>query len=367
MLWRADALPLTQLVQQRGAAVRCGRFHPRQPRIAMTSTSLPLLLLAVPLLMPSSGLLAQGEVDSKTTVKKGTEVWFVHETTTSATVEMRGQEVSTTQTTARTLQISVRDLDADGNFLVETRIVRVHGNVVLAMAQGEFGYDSATDGEDDGGAPMPGIKKEMTAGAKMTFAAKVGPTGRVLELGQGADAILAASKGAHTTMHALDKAGLQQLVEEAFGILPEKRTAGGAQWTRERAFAYGKAPTREKVQLTLSKVDLDTFVIEGSGTVELAKDVLAANPDVPASDAAELARQMKSTTVKNGKVVRKQTTSRDDGFVATASTKLEMDLETAESQMGAVTTHLEITTALRRTTAEAALPKPAAVPPGAGK
>lgn len=332
----------------------------------MTSTSLPLRL-AFPLLMLSAGLAAQGEVDSRSTVKKGTEVWFVHETTTAATVEMRGQEVNTTQTTARTLQISVKDLDADGNFLVETKIVRVHGDVVLAMGQGEFSYDSATEGEDDGGAPMPGMKKEMTAGVEMSFAAKVGPTGRVLELGRGADAILAATKAARYSMHALDAAALRQLVEEAFGILPEKRTAGGARWTRERVFSYGKAPTREKVELTLSKVDLDTFEIEGTGAVELAKDVMAANPDVPAEDAAELARQVKSTTVKNGKVVRHQTTSRRDGLVDRASTTLEMDLATAESQLGAVSTHLKITTALRRTTAEAALPKPPAVPPGAGK
>jgi hypothetical protein len=301
-------------------------------------------------------LCAQGEVDNCATVKKGAVVWLLHEATTEATGNVQGRELKTVQTTTRTLCLTVKDVDAEGNFQIETKIVRVQGRVEMAMGQGEFDFDSAAS-EDDGAAPMAGMKKQMIAGAGMTFLAKVSPFGQALALGEGADAVLAASKEARSNMHALGRASLGQLVADVFGVLPKKRTAGGAVWQFAGPRYCGKLPLAAKLQMTLSKVDIETFEIEGEGTADIAKDVLAGNQDIPAEEAAEVARQMKSTTVSNGKITRKQTTSRTDGFVASATELIEMDVETRDSVAGAFTMHMKMASSLRRTTEAEALPK----------
>lgn len=322
-----------------------------------------------PLLALVSSLPAQGEVEARSAVRKGGSVWLVHEANHDVTVEMQGQEVVMSQKTSRTVHVQVEDVDADGNYLVATRLVRVHGRLVLPMGQGDVDFDSAASAEGEG--EQAAFAREMTksliAGAGMTFTAKVGPAGEVLELGKGAAEIVAAHKGAASNMHQLTSGALKQLVADAFGLVPAKRTAGGAKWTRERLEVHGRMPTRQKLDLTLATVAPEAFEIEGVGTLELALDVLAGDKELRNEDDDEFQRQVKSTKVVDGRITLAQKTSRQDGFVLQASSSIALDLETAESQMGAVTTRMKLSTSLRRTTAADALPKKAEAPEGAKK
>jgi len=176
------------------------------------------------LLLPC--LLAQGEVEPRCAAQKGGSVWLVHETTHDMALELQGREITSLQKTARTLHVQVTDVDSAGNLTVETKIVRVHGRMVMPQNQGDFEFDSAVEAGAD--QDFLFMRKRVLAGVGMKFLSKVSPTGDVLELGEGAAAIVEANKEGEGTLGQLTSHGLKQLVADSFGLLPEKRTAGGA-------------------------------------------------------------------------------------------------------------------------------------------
>jgi len=229
----------------------------------------------------------------------------------------------------------------------------------MPQNQGEFEIDSAV--ESGGDEPLArAMRNRMVAGAGMKFLSKVSPTGEVLELGEGAAAIVEANKEAEGTLGQLTSHGLKQLVADSLGLLPDKRTAGGAKWSCERVEVHGRMPTKQKLDLTLATVAPEAFEIEASGTVELAVDLIKNDKEFASGNAEEVKRQLESTKVEKGTITRKQKTSREDGFVLQASSQVVMDLVTTESQMGEVTTHMKMDTSIVRTTAEKAVPKPPA-------
>lgn len=311
-----------------------------------------LPLLSTPL------LLAQGEVEPRSSARKGSAALFVHETSMAAKLELQGREITTTERAARTLDVRIKDVDDKGNFVLVAKFVRVQGRIEMAMGQGETSFDSAGE---NGVADSP-LAKHLLDVVGKSFEAKVGPNGEVVELGEGAAAIVEAGMQGDGMLQ-LPVDSLKQMVADLFGFLPAKRTAGGARWARERTEQHGRMPTHQKLELMLTVVEPEAFEIETTGTVDLAKDVLLAGKDLVAGDEAEAKRQLDSSKVTLGKVTGKQRTSRTDGFVLQSSKTIIMDLHTTQSQMGEVTTHLEMTTRVARTTAEAALPKP----PAAGK
>ncbi|MCU0867615.1 MAG: hypothetical protein MUC36_27855 [Planctomycetes bacterium] len=295
--------------------------------------------------------LAQGEVEPRTNAKKGGSVWFVQELVTEASLQFQGQDMKTKQVTKRALHVQVVDVDQDGNLMVAARIARVHGDVVMAAGQGEFAFDSAAT-EDDGGAPG-NMRKGMLIGAGMQFHAKVSPAGAVLELGEGAEAIVTAAKEG-SSLHKLDRSGLQQLVRGAFGLLPPKRTAGGAQWEQQVDCTMGGAPLAAKGKFVLTQVDPDWFEIEASGTVALELQNLARYGSE--NEDAELKRQLESSKFSNTSFQTRQKTSRKDGFVASGTETIEFDVEIGDSMMGAGSSHMKIVTSWRRTTEAEAMP-----------
>jgi hypothetical protein len=294
--------------------------------------------------------LAQGEVEPRTNAKKGGSVWFVQELVTEASLRAQGQDMNTKQVTKRALHVQIVDVDRDGNLVVEARIARVHGDVAMAAGQGEFAFDSAAT-EDDGAAPA-NLRNSMLIGAGMQFRAKVSPAGAVLELGDGADAIATAAKE-RGSLHPLDRAGMQQLVRGAFGLLPHKRTAGGARWEQEFDLTLGGSPLMAKGKCMLTQVEPDRYEIEVDGSVALEMSKLA---KLGEQADAELKRQLASSTISNGKFISRQTVSRQDGLVASGAETIEFDLEVKDSMMGKVTSHIKTATAWRRTTEAEAMP-----------
>lgn len=333
----------------------------------------PLSLLPLLLAAP---LLAQGEIDLRPTVKKGNSVWLQVEQKLEQVIDMGGQEMEQTQNLTRVLHVEIKDVDDQGNMTVATKIARVHGSMSLPMGMGDIDFDSAApdDGGDAGGMPgMGNMKEAMLAGAGKSFTAKLNARGQVVEITEGADAILKGNQGGLNSGNAMDRATLEQIVESAFGTLPEKPVAVGSKWQHTEKETSGRMPMEHKVELTLTKADDQAFEVTASGTVE-KPEVAGAGDEQAGNTQEEMARQMlKTMKVKNGKLSGTTRISRKDGFVLDANNSVSMDVEMEAGPMGDMAMAMKQTISTKRTGPEAAEAKKPAAPKdeakdaGAGK
>lgn len=310
-------------------------------------------------------LFAQGEVDLRTTAKKGASVWLVQETKQEQTIDMGGQEMETSQSTSRIVQVTVKDVDDKGNLIVEAKIARIHGSMAMPMGMGDFEFDSAAppaaDGEegDDAMAGMGSMmKKALMAGAGKSFTARVSTLGKVAELLDGAADIMKSGEGGMMGGNPIDENALKQIVESAFGMLPEKPLAVGAKWEHKQKESSGRMPMEHKVELTLAKADADSFEVTAAGTVDKPEAPKDEKADKLEGDEQEAmaAEMMKSMKVKNGKLAGTQKISRQDGFVLEATNTISMDVEMTAGPMGEMQMAMKMTTSTKRTTEDAAKP-----------
>ncbi len=218
----------------------------------------PFVTVLAPTLLLAGAMVAQGEVEPHVTAKKGSSVWLIHEMTTAAKLEIQGQEITTSQRTARVLHVQVKDIDAEGRLVVEITIARVSGRVDSSVGQWKFDFDSAAEAD----APKHPGATGASAGVGMKFVSKVSPSGELFELGEGSSAVLDANRE-QTSLHQITVQALRQIVVDVFGQLPQKRTAGGAQWNRDRVESLGRLAARQKLALTLTDVAPESFAIEG--------------------------------------------------------------------------------------------------------
>ncbi len=324
--------------------------------MSMTLRTFLPLLLATP-------LFCQGEVDLRTTAKKGASVWLLQEMKMDQTIDMGGQQMESGQHVTRTVHLTVKDVDDKGNLIVEAKLARVHGSITMPMGMGDADFDSAKPaegadgGEDDGPGAMSGMMtKSMMAGAGKSFTAKVGTNGKVVELVDTKDILADAAGGGGMTGPGLTEDTLREIAEAAFGALPEKPTAQGGKWSKSTEQGGGRMPFTSKLELTLAKLDAESFEVTATGTVEKpaadAKDAKEGGDDNPAAE------MMKSMKISNGKVTGTEKVSRQDGFVLESSTVMTMDVE-MDTQMGSMQMGMKSTKTTKRTTADAAMPKKA--------
>ena len=316
-----------------------------------------------PLLLLSAPLFAQGEVDLRTTAKKGSSVWLAHTMKQEQNIDMGGQQMESGNVVTRTLHVAVKDVDDKGNLVVETKIARVQGSATIPM-MGDTEFDSASPAaegdEDDGMGGMTAmIGKSMMAGAGKTFTAKVSPYGKVIELMADAKELLAgAEKGPMGA--GFDEATMKQLVEGSFGKLPEKPTAVGAKWADNEQESGSRVPMKRNIEMALAKADAELFEITAAGTLAQLEQKDAA----PAGDDEDgaMAEAMKSMKIKNGKANGTLKVSRTDGFVLESNMVVTMDVEMSAGPMGDMQMAMKITTSTKRSSEEAAAPKKAAAP-----
>ncbi len=319
------------------------------------------VLLAAP-------LFAQGEVDLRTTAKKGTAVWLQQDEKRSQIMEASGQEFESSQTIHRAFQVAVLSVDDKGNLVIEVEIARIHGAISIPMV-GDIEFDSldkpkeGEEGEEDeesggGFGPDPAtIKKSMMMGAGKKFQARVSPNGKVVELLEGAKEIM---EGAGDGMPAASMRPLEEIIECAFGALPDNAVAVGGKWERKTK-EEGQMPMEAKLDLTLAKADAETFEITTAGTLE--KPAAPAADGKPKEDetgedeqAAMVAEMLKGMKMKNGKITGAYKISRTDGFVIESSNATTVDID-METPMGEMTMVMKMNTSVKRTTAAAAMAK----------
>jgi hypothetical protein len=247
------------------------------------------------------------------------------------------------------------------------KIARIHGSTSVPTMTGieEIEFDSAkkTENEDEagGGGPFsPGaMTKMMTALAGKSYVAKVDTFGKVASL-EGVDELLkSANQGPRMggPMSPVSEGQLKQYVASAFGTLPQKPIAQGATWDQVDEEKAQGMKVETKLQLTLAKVDAESFEITATGTVGTA----AAKAEEKAGEAADganpMREMMKNVKVKNGKISGTQRVSRQDGFVIESSNTTTMDIERPGPMGGEMTIGIKTTQKCKRTTAEAAMPK----------
>lgn len=327
-------------------AVRPGR-HDLATSHARSSMTYRTLLL-VPFLSLSI-VTAQGEVEPRCQVTKGASLWLVHESSVTATIRVRGNEIRTKEHLIHTLHLQVTDLDSAGHLLVTTKVVRVRGTLELAAGQGQAEFDTA-DASRSGDRAAQEVAAPLAAAAGKSFCCKVSPRGQVLELGEGAaELIEQGHRGG--SMHERSEAQLRQWVEAAFGTPPEKRSPAGAQWQHTVSDTVGKLPTRQQWSMSLADVAPETFAVGWQGTVALDTERAAANRQ---KDAVVIG-QIEKAKVTTGKAVGKQTISRTDGFVLHGQHEVELVFETPDPRLGSLVTNITATTTIGRTSEAEAL------------
>lgn len=314
-------------------------------------STFPLLCLTTSLAVHGA-LSAQGEQALRANAKKGSSVWLVQEQKQEQTIDQAGQQMDIQNTTTHTLHVKVLDVDDKGVMTIETEIVRIHGSMQMGP-MGEAEFDSAApaeDGEEDGNPFNPqAMTKRITKPAGKKFTAKVDSHGRAQSI-EGAEELLKAGGG--RMGNSVTEGSLKQMVESAFGSLPEQPVAVGGSWDHLQKEG-SRFPIEQKLKLTLAKLDDASFEVTAVGTVEKV-----AGKDEDAKDDDPAAAMAKGMTIQNGKLSGTQKVSRQDGFILDATHTMSMDIE-IDSPMGAASMTMKQTTTTKRTTAEAAMPKKA--------
>jgi hypothetical protein len=319
---------------------------------------LPFLFAATPLLtaLPAA---AQGEVDLRITAKKGSSVWLLNEQKQEQNIDMGGQQMETGNTTNRVLHVTVKDVDDKGNLIVETKVARIFGSASVPM-MGDTEFDSAAPGGDEGGddeGDMLGMMtKAMLNGAGKTFTAKVSPFGRVVELMDDAKAM--ADGGRSPMGGGIDESTLRQMVEGAFGKLPEKPIAVGGKWKDTEREPGQRIPVKNNIELTLVKCDAESFEVTGEGTIDQAEPIADDKEGGDEGDQEAMAREMmKSMKMKNGKASGAIKVSRTDSFVLTGNQVITMDIDMSAGPMGDMQMTMKMTNGWKRATEADAAPK----------
>lgn len=322
----------------------------------MAAMHFPAFRSLVLSLIATAPVLAQ-QVDMRTTAKKGATVWLLQEQLQTQAFEVMGQEIESTQTIRRALHVTVDDVDADGNLMVTTKLVRIHGSITNPN-MGDLEFDSAKpfeEPEDDPtGGMLTNMLKGMTAGAGKSFVAKVDPFGRVVQF---VDTKAMAADG---DIPALEEGAMKMMVEGAFGRRSDKPIAPGEGWTHEETDRGGRLPVVMKGKMVLAKADGAAFELTSTGTIEKAP-AAESKGEGDEDPAQEMLRSMK---LSNGKVTGSTKLSREDGFLLEAKLETSMD---AEMSMGGMSVPMAIkqVTKTKRITEAEAMPKKAEAPKAA--
>ena len=319
-------------------------------------TILPLLCVTVSLGFHGS-LAAQGEQTLRATAKKGSSVWLLQEQKQEQSIDQGGQQMEMGNSTTHTLHVTVLDVDDKGVMTVQTEIVRIHGSMQMGpMGEAEFDSAAPAGEDDDSGNPFSpaAMTKSLVKAAGKKFTAKVDNRGKALSL-EGADELL--KSGGGRMGGGFTEGSLKQMAESVFGMMPEQAVAVGASWDHvEKEGA--RMPAEHKMKLTLAKMDDASFEVTAVGTIEKTaskdkdKDAAGEKADDP------MAEMTKNMTIQNGKITGAQRVSRQDGFIIDSTNTTSMDIE-IDSPMGAASVGVKTVTTIKRTTAEAAMPKKA--------
>lgn len=306
------------------------------------------------LLTLAPALLAQGtEHDLGTQVKAGTTVWFAEHANNESTIDMAGQEMTTAQKLTRNFRITVKELTADGNHVVEVEVARIFGTFDVPML-GEMKIDSAggAEGDDDEGGfgmeQLDELKTKLTEMANRKYLARVGRDGKVV------GAVRELGKDGKET-EGEDEGGVKQLVESAFGLRPKTKIAEGGSWDFDQDQSSGQMPMKAKAKAKLVKVSDDLFETSVEGALEKNAGAKLGDGAEDDEEAAMQAEMLEGMTIENGKMTGKQQLSRKDGLLMDSNTTMAADIA-METPIGSMSMKVKTVTTIKRITEAEARP-----------
>lgn len=254
---------------------------------------------------------------------KGTTVWFVKSTTNKQTHKFGQLAFEANFQIDRTFGITIKQIDARGNRIVEIHVARIAGWAKVANAT-KTSYDS-NDGHSEGmTGRLDASMSRMMAAVGRRYIARIDGNGKLVGSIAG---IAHEMQGKHPQTSVQDWE-LADLAETAFGRTPAKPTAIGDTWKFVQSGTDDMRIARHAT-MTLVRVTDSAFETVLGGTVEKGKVPAAPKDEDPNSAEAQVAERNSEMKVSNGKLTGRQALSRQDGLVIETESKSTMDVTVA--------------------------------------
>ncbi|MGK0299496.1 MAG: hypothetical protein ACI89X_000361 [Planctomycetota bacterium] len=326
------------------------------PRIACRAARASLLVaVAFALSAPAVGQDKAPELyDLHLKTPKGTTVWFVESTTTEQTHKFGKLEFKANFQINRTFGITIKQIDAKGNRIVEIHVARIAGWAQVANAT-KTSYDS-NDGHTEGQTGrLDASTSRMMAAVGRRYIARIDGNGKLV----GSMAGIAHEMQGNHPQTSVQDWELADLAETAFGRTPAKPKAIGGTWKFVQSGTVDAIRLARHATMKLTRFSDDKLEMTLTGTVEISPIPIPppAKGSGLGSAEAQVARMNKKVEISNGKLSGKQALSRLDGLVIATESKSTFDLDMATPGRNH-TVEMIIKTNLTRTTKPDIKPRP---------
>lgn len=326
-------------------------------RIACRVTKASLLVaVAFALNAPAIGQDADAKLyDLHLSTPKGTTVWFVESVTREQTYTIGGKDVTVPTVVNRTFDITVKQVDAKGNRVIEIHAARIAGWTQAHPGQANKTLFDSNDPDNNDGGKTDGIstwRNRTMAWAGRRYIARIDVNGKLV----GSMAAIAHEMQNEDPKTQVQAWQLAELAETAFGRTPATPTAIGGTWKFVQPGA-GAMRLARHATLTLAKVTDSAFEMALNGTVEKGKMPTTPKAADPNSADAKAAEQNKASKIRNGKLTGKQTLSRQDGLIIARESKSTFDTDIPINAQ-ILTIKMVVKTKLTRTTKPRIKPRP---------
>lgn len=269
---------------------------------------------------------------------KGTTAWFVATESHENEIMIARSEVNMNLrfTSNCTFGITIKQVDAKGNRIIEVYVARVAGWTQVGDAE-KATFDSEVQAADVNLNGLGDLAHRLKILVGQRFVTRIDANGKLIGSSQTFDHLVP-RKGLNIGVHSSEVA---DLVESVFGRTPVKPTPIGGTW---KFVVPGDVVLRvaRHGTLKLAKVTDDTFEMSLAGTV------VKGAPRVPTDDpkSIKIARDSAKRKFNNSKLTGRQVLSRRDGLVieTESKTSFEVDMNKGRTQG----TTVLVTTKLRR-------------------
>lgn len=282
------------------------------------------LLLAVAFVLTALAI-GQDETaklyDLHVSTPTGTIVWFIESATSEQALTTGSKNPLTSFQFDRTFGITVKQVEANGNRVVEIHVARVAGWLQFGQANKKLFDSDDPDAEEYGKAIGNGtMTGRLMATAGRRYTARIDPNGKLV----GSTAGISHEMQGETTQDGAQDWELVHLAETAFGRTPAKPTAIGGAW---KFVQPGMGPmVARHTTLTLAGVTGNAYEMVISGSVERRKAPATAKDAGQDSSEAKSIERTNAVKIRNGKLTGKQTLSRQDGLVIETESKSTFDI-----------------------------------------
>tara|TARA_R110002072_G_scaffold25443_6_gene85200 strand:- start:155630 stop:156916 length:1287 start_codon:yes stop_codon:yes gene_type:complete len=257
--------------------------------------------------------------DLRSKTPKGTTAWFVESTLYKQKIQTGQNEIHVDMQMDRTFGITIKQVDAKGNRIVEIEVARLTG-----WTKFQDGPKQVYDSEKSEMKPAVTFIQRMMASVGNRYVARIDANGKLA----GSMAGVAHEMQGKDPKVSMKTWELADLAETAFGRTPTKPIPIGGTWNFVQRGTDELAVARHAT-MKLAKVTEEAFEMSFIGTVEKGeqRSPPAAENDDPESIEAQTARMNKEMKISDGKLTGTQKLSRRDGLVLETESTATFDMD----------------------------------------